>query len=97
MDLDLVSDEDLCRSLRLCLGSDPTSLVLSAAEGYLLSRIDGHTPWRVLRETGGLGAEEVDICVALDSKTVLIFLCIRFCAVKPNYAFLQWIMRTLYC
>jgi curved DNA-binding protein CbpA len=63
MDLDSVSDEDLGRSLRLCAGSDPTSLPLSAAEGYLLSRIDGHTPWRVLREIGGLSPDEADICI----------------------------------
>jgi curved DNA-binding protein CbpA len=63
MDLDSLSQEDLGRSLRLCVGSDPTALRLSAAEGYLLSRIDGHTPWRVLREIGGLSPEDVDICV----------------------------------
>src|SRR2546422_11113121 len=26
---------------------------MSPAEGFLLSRIDGHTPWVVLREIGG--------------------------------------------
>ena len=63
MDLGSLSQEDLGRSLRLREGSDPTSLRLSAAEGYLLSRIDGCTPWRVLREIGGLSPEDVDILV----------------------------------
>ena len=31
---------------------DATQLKLTAAEGYLLSRIDGTTPWRLLREMG---------------------------------------------
>lgn len=60
---DSVSEEDLARCLKLREGSDPTSLRLSAAEGYLLSRIDGHTPWRVLREIGGLAPDDVDICI----------------------------------
>ena len=60
---DSVPQEDLARSLKLCDGADPTSLRLSAAEGYLLSRIDGHTPWRVLREIGGLSPDDVDICI----------------------------------
>ena len=63
MDLDSLSQEDLGRSLLLCPDSDPTALRLSAAEGYLLSRIDGFTPWRVLREIGGLSPEDVDINV----------------------------------
>ena len=45
---------------RLAVGCDPTALVLTPAEGYLLSRIDGTTPWRVLREIGGLSGAEVD-------------------------------------
>jgi len=52
---------DLDRILRLADGIDPTSLPLSAAEGYLLSRIDGHTPWRVLRGMGGVDADEADL------------------------------------
>jgi len=42
---------------------DPTQLALSPAEGYLLSRVDGATPWSVLREIGGLPAERVDDCL----------------------------------
>ena len=48
----------------LASGCDATRLDLSAAEGYLLSRIDGATPWRLLREIGGIPADEVDVCLA---------------------------------
>src|SRR5690606_24615792 len=48
---------------RLGPGVDPTALPLTPAEGYLLSRVDGRTPWRVLREIGGLAPEEVDRCL----------------------------------
>ena len=44
-------------------GCDPTRLPLSPAEGYLLSRVDGRTPWSVLREIGGLSPSEVDRCL----------------------------------
>ena len=44
-------------------GVDPTALPLTPAEGYLLSRVDGRTPWRVLREIGGLAPDEVDRCL----------------------------------
>lgn len=44
-------------------GRDPKRLRLSAAEGYLLSRIDGRTPWRLLREIGGIPAQDVDVCL----------------------------------
>jgi curved DNA-binding protein CbpA len=47
----------------LAPGCDPTRLPLSPAEGYLLSRIDGRTPWSVLREIGGLPPVEVDRCL----------------------------------
>lgn len=47
----------------LASGNDPTRLRLSAAEGYLLSRIDGRTPWRLLREIGGIPAADVDACL----------------------------------
>lgn len=43
---------------------DATQLKLTAAEGYLLSRFDGATPWRVLREMAGIPAEEADSCLA---------------------------------
>jgi tetratricopeptide (TPR) repeat protein len=48
---------------QLAAGCDPSALELSPAEGFLLSRIDGVTPWRVLREIGGLTPEEVDLCL----------------------------------
>jgi len=48
---------------RMSAGVDPTALSLTPAEGYLLSRIDGRTSWRDLREIGGVGAEEVDRCL----------------------------------
>ena len=31
----------------------------------MLSRIDGHTPWRLLRQIGGLLPDEVDMCIEL--------------------------------
>lgn len=42
---------------------DVARLPLTPAEGFLLSRIDGHTPWGVLRECGALPADEVDGCL----------------------------------
>lgn len=42
---------------------DATQLSLTAAEGYLFSRIDGATPWRLLREMGGISADEADSCL----------------------------------
>lgn len=63
MNLDAVSEEDLGRTPCIAAGCDPTSLKLSATEGYLLSRIDGHTPWRLLREIGGLTPDDVDTCI----------------------------------
>lgn len=48
---------------RVPAGVDPTALSLTPAEGYLLSRIDGRTSWRDLREIGGVSAEEVDRCL----------------------------------
>ncbi|MCP4905535.1 MAG: tetratricopeptide repeat protein [bacterium] len=50
--------------LALAAGRDTTQLDLSAAEGYLLSRIDGATPWRLLREIGGIPPDDVDRCVS---------------------------------
>lgn len=44
-------------------GQDPKRLRLSAAEGYLLSRIDGRTAWRLLREIGGIPPQDVDACL----------------------------------
>ncbi len=53
--------EDERRILRLAPDCDPTALTLSAEEGFLLSRIDGHTPWRLLREMGGMDSDEADM------------------------------------
>ena len=39
---------------RLAPGWERCGLTLSPAEGFLLSRIDGSTPWALLREIGGL-------------------------------------------
>lgn len=44
----------------LASGCDTRQLNLSVAEGYLLSRFDGATPWRVLREMAGIPALEAD-------------------------------------
>ncbi len=43
---------------------DATQLSLTVAEGYLLSRIDGATPWRLLREMAGIPVDEADSCLA---------------------------------
>ena len=48
---------------QLAPGCDPAGLPLSPAEGYLLSRIDGRTPWSLLRQIGGLPPSEVDRCL----------------------------------
>jgi curved DNA-binding protein CbpA len=45
---------------RIAPGRDPSALQMSPAEGFLLSRIDGNTPWRLLRDIGGIPAEQVD-------------------------------------
>lgn len=47
----------------LAAGLDPSTLPLSPSEGYLLSRIDGRTSWRLLREIGGLAPGDVDRCL----------------------------------
>ncbi len=56
-------DAEPGRILRLSPECDPTSLELTPAEGFLLSRIDGATPWRLLREIGGLAPERADECI----------------------------------
>jgi curved DNA-binding protein CbpA len=58
-----VSEEDLVRIPRLTSGCDPSVLKLSPAEGFLLSRIDGQTSWKLLREIGGLTSSQVDVCI----------------------------------
>ena len=45
---------------KLAASCEPSSLDLSPVEGFLLSRIDGTTPWKLLREIGGLSPSEVD-------------------------------------
>jgi curved DNA-binding protein CbpA len=55
--------DDGRKILGLAPDCDPAALHLSPAEGFLLSRIDGRTPWRLLREIGGLTPEEVDLCL----------------------------------
>jgi len=60
----LAQDQDSLRQIPvLSRDCDATQLKLTAAEGYLLSRIDGTTPWRLLRQMGGVPAEEVDACI----------------------------------
>jgi curved DNA-binding protein CbpA len=56
-------NETLEGTPRLAPGCDPTKLALGPGEGFLLSRIDGRTPWSLLREIGGLPPEQVDRCV----------------------------------
>jgi curved DNA-binding protein CbpA len=48
---------------RLAPGWERCGLKLSPAEGFLLSRIDGSTPWTLLREIGGLAPGEADRCL----------------------------------
>jgi len=48
---------------QLVSGWDPSNLQLSPEEGFLLSRIDGHTSWTLLRQIGGIAPEEVDRCI----------------------------------
>ncbi len=48
---------------RLAPDCDPTALEISASEGFLLSRIDGQTSWKLLREIGGLTPDAVDRCL----------------------------------
>ena len=55
--------ERAAQVVALAAGHDPKRLRLSAAEGYLLSRIDGRTPWRLLREIGGIPPSDVDACL----------------------------------
>jgi curved DNA-binding protein CbpA len=45
---------------RLAPGWAAEDIVLTPAEGFLMSRIDGQTPWTMLRQIGGLSPEQVD-------------------------------------
>ncbi len=58
-------DNPMNRVVALAANCDATQLKLTAAEGYLLSRIDGKTPLRLLREIGGIPPSNVDECVEL--------------------------------
>jgi curved DNA-binding protein CbpA len=48
---------------RLASRWDPSDMQLSPEEGFLLSRIDGHTPWTLLRQISGIAPEQVDLCI----------------------------------
>src|SRR5262245_40827312 len=52
------------RCPRLAADLEELDRPLSPAEGFLLSRIDGHTPWTVLREIGGLAPRDADAALA---------------------------------
>jgi len=45
---------------RLAPGWAPEDVALTPAEGFLISRIDGRTPWIALRQIGGVSPEQVD-------------------------------------
>jgi tetratricopeptide (TPR) repeat protein len=55
--------EDEQQTPRLSPDWDPAGSSLTPSEGFLLSRIDGRTPWSQLRLIGGIPPEEVDRCV----------------------------------
>ncbi len=44
-------------------GFDSSRLVLSSEEGFLLSRVDGVTPWRLLVEMSGVDAAHAEQCL----------------------------------
>jgi curved DNA-binding protein CbpA len=50
---------------RLAPDCDPTALDLSPEEGFLLSRIDGHTSQALLSQLTGLPEKQVDECLRL--------------------------------
>jgi curved DNA-binding protein CbpA len=52
------------RCPRLAPDWEEHATALSPVEGFLLSRIDGHTPWAVLREIGGLSPADADAALA---------------------------------
>lgn len=45
---------------RLAAGWQPEDVALTPAEGFLISRMDGQTPWEMLRQIGGIEPEQVD-------------------------------------
>jgi len=62
------------RCPRLAPGWEAQATALNPTEGFLLSRIDGHTPWAVLRQIGGLLPEEVDLALESWVKAGLVLL-----------------------
>ncbi len=58
---DQSGDED--KVLRVAPSFDPSSLTLSPAEGFLLSRIDGRTTLGLLHRIGAIAPAEIDRCV----------------------------------
>lgn len=63
MSASAVTKEGLGQVLRLAANCNPGALELTPAQGFLFSRIDGQTPWRLLREMGGLVPVDVDECL----------------------------------
>jgi curved DNA-binding protein CbpA len=57
-------DRKDARVPRLAPDGDLTRLDLSPQEGFLLSRIDGHTPKDMLAKLAGLPPQAVDLCLA---------------------------------
>ncbi len=58
---DQSGDEDSV--MRIAAECDPSTLTLTPAEGFLLSRIDGRTSRGVLRRIGALAPAEIDRCL----------------------------------
>lgn len=63
-------DEDSV--MRIAASCDPSTLSLSPAEGFLLSRIDGRTTLGVLRRIGALAPVEIERCLERWLKTGVI-------------------------
>jgi curved DNA-binding protein CbpA len=64
MDSSLGGTDTDRRCPRLAPDWEEHASALTPAEGFLLSRIDGHTPWAVLREIGGLAPADADAALA---------------------------------
>src|SRR2546426_7271342 len=62
------------RCPRLAADWEEHASALSPAEGFLLSRMDGHTPWAVLREIGGLTPGDADAALAAWVEAGLVLL-----------------------
>jgi tetratricopeptide (TPR) repeat protein len=68
---------------RIAPGWDPQGISLSPAEGFLLSRIDGATSWRALREIGGVSPGDVDRALERWAKEGVILVEVA-CATAPG-------------